>query len=202
MRRKNRKSARKVAGDRPTDIGHGRLGERVRQLRVRRGWSLESLADASGVSRSMLSQIERDQTNPTLYVAFRIAQAFDLTLGELVETPNATSCFHVIRADDHAYHFRSGENYRIRTLSPLNLEKDVEFYELRLPRDGALRSAAHFEGTREFLTVQKGCVRVESGADSEVLREGDSVSYRADRPHAIVNQGKREAVVFLVDTFC
>lgn len=201
MRRKERKPLRKTSAG-STDIGQGRLGERVRQLRVRRGWSLESLADASGVSRSMLSQIERDQTNPTLYVACRIAQAFNLTLGELVETPSASSCLSVIRADDHAYHFRSGENYRIRTLSPLNLEKDIEFYEVRLPRDGALRSAAHFEGTREFLTVQKGCVRVESGDDSEVLREGDSASYRADRPHAIINNGQREAVIFLVDTFC
>jgi len=58
---------------------------------------------------------------------------------------------------------------KIRTLSPLNLEKDVEFYEVQLKEGGALRSAAHFEGTREFLTVQKGKVRVESADDSEEL---------------------------------
>ena len=185
----------------PANTKMSRLGERVHHLRVRRGWSLESLAGASGVSRSMLSQIERDRTNPTLAVAFRIAQAFDMTLGELVESPGATSSINIIRADDHAYQYRSDENSRIRTLSPLNLEKDVEFYEVRLQSGGALRSAAHFEGTREFLTVQKGQVRVESGADGEVLREGDSASYRADLPHAIVNAGKREAVLFLVDIY-
>ena len=107
----------------------------------------------------------------------------------------------VIRADDRAYHYRSDRNCRIRTLSPLHLEKDVEFYEVQLQPGGALRSAPHFEGTREFLTVQKGRVRVESAGDTETLAPGDSVSYRADVLHAIVNSGRTEAVIFLVDIY-
>jgi transcriptional regulator with XRE-family HTH domain len=177
------------------------LGGRVKQLRTERVWSLEALAKASGVSRSMLSQIEREQANPTLAVTLRIAQAFGMTLGELIEMPGATSSVSVIRADDRAYHYRSDKNCRVRTLSPLNLEKDVEFYEVELQPGGMLRSAPHFEGTREFLTVQKGQVRVESANDSESLRPGDSASYRADVPHAIVNTGKGEAIIFLVDIY-
>src|SRR5258706_11895993 len=110
----------------PDAIGR-HLGTRVKELRTGRGWSLESLANASGVSRSMLSQIEREQANPTLAVTLRIARAFSLNLGELLETPHATSSVTVIRANDHAYHYRSDAHCRIRTLSPLNLEKDVEF---------------------------------------------------------------------------
>jgi len=177
------------------------LGNRVKRLRSERGWSLEALANASGVSRSMLSQIEREQANPTLAVTLRIARAFSLTLGELLETPNAASSVNVIRANDHAYHYRSDAHCQIRTLSPLNLEKDVEFYQVALKPGGALRSAPHFEGTREFLTVQKGQVRVESANDSEILHPGDSASYRADVPHAIVNTGKGDAVIFLVDIY-
>jgi mannose-6-phosphate isomerase-like protein (cupin superfamily) len=135
----------------------------------------------------MLSQIEREQANPTLAVTLRIARAFGLSLGELLEMPGAASSVTVIRADDHTYHYRSDQDCRIRTLSPLNLEKDVEFYEIRLQPGGALRSAPHFEGTREFLTVQRGHVRVESGGDSVDLNPGDSGSYRADVEHAIVN---------------
>ena len=173
------------------------LGGRVRQLRTDRGWSLEALAQASGVSRSMLSDIERDRANPTLAVTLRIARAFGLSLGDLVETPGATSGITVIRAEDRAFHYRSDRDVRIRTLSPLHLEKDVELYEVQLQAGGALRSAPHFAGTREFLTVQKGQVRVESAADTETLGTGDSASYRADVPHAIVNAGRGEAVVFL-----
>lgn len=178
-----------------------RLSARLRELRAERGWSLELLAGASGVSRSMLSQIEREQANPTLAVTLRIAQAFGMSLGELVEEPNASSSVTVIRATDRAYHYRSDEHCRIRTLSPLNIERDVEFYEIRLSPGGALRSAPHFQGTREFLTVVQGSVRVESGSDTETLHAGDSASYRADVPHAIVNIGQEEAVTFLVDIF-
>jgi transcriptional regulator with XRE-family HTH domain len=174
------------------------LGGRVRHLRTARGWSLESLASASGVSRSMLSQIEREQANPTLAVTLRIAHAFGLSLGELIEMPGAASAVNVIRADDHAFHYRSDKDCRIRTLSPLSLEKDVEFYEVRLQPGGALRSSAHFEGTREFLTVQKGHIHIESADDAEELAAGDSASYRADVRHAMVNAGKSEAVVILI----
>ena len=185
----------------PADAVSSHLCRRVKQLRDERGWSLDSLSKACGVSRSMLSQIERNQTNPTLAVMFRIAQAFGMSLGQLVEMPGATSNVDVIRVSDRAYHYRSDKDCEIRTLSPLHLEKDVEFYEVTLQPGGALRSSPHFEGTREFLTVQKGSVRVESADDAEDLQPGDSASYRADVPHAIINLGRSAAVIFLVDIY-
>jgi transcriptional regulator with XRE-family HTH domain len=175
------------------------LGKRVKKLRGDRGWSLEELASVSGVSRSMLSEIEREKANPTLTVTFRIARAFGLTLQELIESAEASaSKIQVIRASDRAQVFRSDKQHEIRTLSPLNLEKDVEFYEVRLRPGGALRSQPHFEGTREFLTVEEGSVRIESDQDTDELTKGDSGTYRADVAHAIVNTGKADALVFLV----
>lgn len=200
MSEKRAKPRKESKGQTPENISR-HLGARVKQLRKLRGWSLDALANASGVSRSMLSDIEREQANPTLAVTLRIAQAFGMPLGDLLETPGATSAVTVIRADDHAYDYRSDRFCRIRTLSPLNLEKDVEFYEVQLQPGGVLRSAPHFEGTREFLAVQKGQVKVESANDSETLNPGDSASYRADVPHAIVNVGKGEASIFLVDIY-
>ena len=193
-----RSTSKTRPGAEPAEAISRHLGGRVKALRGGRGWSLEALAAASGVSRSMLSQIEREQANPTLAVTLRIARAFGLTLGELLEMPGAGSAVTVIRADDHAYHYRSDKDCRIRTLSPLNLEKDVEFYEVRLQLGGALRSSPHFEGTREFLTVQRGKLRIESAADAEEVEAGDSASYRADVPHALVNIGRTEAVIFLI----
>lgn len=174
------------------------LGRRVKKLRSDRGWSLEDLATASGVSRSMLSEIEREKANPTLTVTYRIAQAFGLNLQDLIETAEAASNIQTIRANERAQVFRSDKQCQIRTLSPLNLEKEIEFYELTLRSKGELRSQPHYEGTREFLTVEEGSVRVESGSDHEDLGKGDSGTYRADVPHAIVNTGDQDAVVFLV----
>lgn len=182
----------------PEEIGEF-VGRRVKKLRADRGWSLEELATASGVSRSMLSEIEREKANPTLTVTFRIARAFGMTLQELIESAEpSASKIQVIRAVDRGQVFRSDKQCEIRTLSPLNLEKDVEFYEVTLRPRGALRSQPHFEGTREFLTVEEGSVRIESDKDVEELTKGDSGTYRADVPHAIINTGKGSALVFLV----
>jgi transcriptional regulator with XRE-family HTH domain len=192
------KSKTPASAGQPADAITRHFGQRLKHLRQERAWSLESLAGSSGVSRSMLSQIERQQANPTLAVALRIARAFGMSLGELVEAPGASPQVHVIRSNDRAFHYHSDDHCDIRTLSPLHLEKDVEFYEIRLKKGGALRSAPHFQGTREFVTVAHGHVRVESAGDGDALSPGDSASYRADVPHAIVNTGTDEAVLYLV----
>jgi transcriptional regulator with XRE-family HTH domain len=174
------------------------LGRRVKKLRADRGWSLEELSSVSGVSRSMLSEIERERANPTLSVTYRIARAFGLSLQDLIESADSASSIQVTRANDSAQVFRSDKQCEIRTLSPLNLEKDIEFYEVRLPLDGALASQPHVDGTREFLTVKEGGVNLQSGNFTESLGKGDSATYRADVAHSIANSGKREAVLFLV----
>ncbi len=173
------------------------LSQKVRDLRGGRGWSLEAMSAACGVSRSMLSQIERGEANPTLAVTVRIAHAFGVPLGDLVEAADSSS-IEVVRADDRRFHYRSDEECEIRTLSPLQLEKDVEFYEVLLKPGGVLRSAPHFRGTREFLTVERGKVRIESADDTTELARGDSASYRADVPHALASVGRGETVLFLV----
>lgn len=181
-------------------IGKALCG-RVAELRKKKGWTLDEMSAACGVSRSMLSEIERGRANPTLVVAYRIAQAFSMSLGELVEAPAATHRVEVIRADDRTYHFRSDRTCRIRTLSPLHLEKSVEYYEIVLRPGGALRSEAHFEGAGELLTVERGLVKVVCSDDAAELKTGDSAHYPADVPHAIENIGQEEAVVFLVVTY-
>ncbi len=88
--------------------------------------------------------------------------------------------------------------HKIRPLSPLHLEKDVEFYKVQLQPGGEFRSEPHFKGTCEFLTVQKGNIRVEWADDSADLNRADSTNYPSDVSHAIINNGRGEAVVFLV----
>jgi transcriptional regulator with XRE-family HTH domain len=189
------------AGASDADAASGHLSRRVAELRRKAGWSLEQLSAACGVSRSMLSQIERHKVNPTLVVALRIAQAFGTSLSDLLDMPGASPAIEVIRAGDRAYHFRREGSCRIRTLSPLHLEKSVEFYEITLRPGGVLSSEPHFAGTSEILTVQQGTVRVRSGKETCELKAGDSAHYAADATHAIENTGRGEAVAFLVDVY-
>lgn len=125
----------------PPEHGGQLLCDRVIALRKKRGLTLDQLASACGVSRSMLSQIERGRANPTLAVTLRIAQAFGLSIGDLVDQPWTASTIEVVRGDDATHLFRDDRECRIRTLSPLHLEKSVEFYELRIAPRAQLYSA-------------------------------------------------------------
>ena len=184
-----------------TDPLNQQVCDRVKSLRKKHNWTLEQLASLCGVSRSMLSQIERGLANPTLGVAFRIAQAFGLSLADLVDSSRSTTRIDVIRAADHNYLFRDDSDCRIRTLSPLHLEKETEFYELVIKANGILESSPHFQGAREFLTVQKGNLKVTANNETTELSRGDSAHYPADVSHKIENIGRGEAVAFLVNIY-
>ena len=174
------------------------LVKQIAELRKKKGWSLEQLSETAHVSRSMLSQIERNRVNPTLMVALRIAHALGSNLSELLNIPDSSERIDVIQAGDTNYHFQRKEGCRLRNLSPLHLEKDVEFYELFLKPGMSLKSAPHAEGTREVLTVNKGSAHVTSGKMQCEITVGDSAHYAADVPHVIENRGKEDAVLYMV----
>ncbi|WP_050759374.1 helix-turn-helix domain-containing protein [Luminiphilus syltensis] len=178
-----------------------RLGQRVVEMRQNNGQTLDQLASASGVSRSMLSQIERGKANPTLAVTYRIAQSFGLSIGEMVDDPSLGSPIEVVHGSDPGNLFRDDEECRIRTLSPLHMEKNVEFYELVLAPGAALSSAPHFVGTRELLTVTAGRAAVVTEASESALNVGDSAYYRADVAHSVSNPGCEQLRAFLVVTY-
>jgi len=177
------------------------LCERVTDLRQRNNFTLDQLAAASGVSRSMLSQIERGQANPTLAVTFRIAQAFGMSIGELVDDPAATSTIEVVHGNDPNNEFRADGEVKIRTLSPLHMEKNVEFYELVIAPGASLISSPHFDGTRELLTIASGAAHLTAGETTRELGEGDSAHYRADVAHSIANNSIESLRAYLVVTY-
>jgi transcriptional regulator with XRE-family HTH domain len=173
----------------------------VRERRLRRRWSLERLSSASGVSRSMLSEVERGEASPTLELALAIARAFGVQLGEMIDGADGDGLLQVISHNDPTCDYRADADCHIRALSPLDADRRFEFYRLDVGRGGELRSKAHFVGVRELAYVEVGRVRVESGANHVVLTAGDSVTFAADVPHAIVNIGRARARVFLIDLF-
>ena len=185
-----------AAGDNEIAI---RLPEQLRKLRRARNLSLESLGSLAGVSRSMLSQIERGQANPTLAVTVRISRALGVSLDDIAGIyPDSASTIEVFRASDRSLDFRTDPDCSLRTLSPSRLWEDVEFYELTLAPGRSLTGAPHIRGTFEFVTVEHGVVVVSSGEKTEQLGTGDSASYPADIVHAIENRGKDTATAILV----
>lgn len=181
------------AGLGPPDSPHppdaAAVGARVKALREATGYSLRDLSERSGVSPTMLSQVERGSTSPTLAVASKIAAGLDLSLSQLLRLDEAP---HVVvgRAGEHRRHERAG--HRIEELTPPlpGLRADVSTHELDpgaitgTPGDAPM----HEPGSRETAVVLDGSVVLHFGSDEYVLGPGDSVTFDADLPHHFENR--------------
>ncbi|MDE1180282.1 XRE family transcriptional regulator [Paraburkholderia sp.] len=175
-----------------------RVGEQIQRLRSERKMTLDDLSRAAGVSKSMLSEIERDKANPTIAVAWRLTNALGVSLDSLFAPQKAPEAIAV--AGPHEIPTLSGHDakYQLRVWGPIELAGKFEWYELTLQAGGALVSNAHEPGTREHLTVLQGSIEVEAAGTTKRLKAADTARYVADEPHAIRNVGKGEARALLV----
>ena len=177
-----------------------RVGAALAVLRQSRALSLDELSRLAGVSKSMLSQIERAQATPTVAVVWRLANALGVPLAELLggATPAAAPAMDFVPAHA-APSLRSPDGLcELRILGPIELAGQFEWYALTVQPGGALESSAHEEGTREHLTVQSGALEVSAGPQTQRLKPGETARYAANQPHVIRNTGKTVASGWLV----
>ncbi|MEP7206376.1 MAG: XRE family transcriptional regulator [Casimicrobiaceae bacterium] len=178
------------------------VGHMLQSLRLARNYSLDELARSSGVSKSVLSQIERDRTNPTLGTLWRLAQALGVEIGDLLRTQTIPAGISILDEHNTPVLLSSDRRCTIRILGPIELTGRVEWYEMRFEARGALVSEAHEPGTTEHLTVLEGQLEVESGrrSDRALLGLGQTARYPADQPHAIRNPFAHRAVAIVIVT--
>lgn len=175
------------------------VGGTLQKIRTARGLTLDDLSRAAGVSKSMLSQIEREKANPTIAVAWRLANALGIGLGELL-TPNDQQEESIRVLEPHETPTLPGNHagYVLRILGPMDLAGKFEWYELTLASGGALKSSAHDPGTVEHLTLLSGAVELEVDGVRRMLEAGGTARYQADKTHAIFNNTEAEAKALLV----
>lgn len=161
-----------------------RLAVALRTARQARGLSLDGVAKLSGVSRSMVSQIERGESSPTVATLWNLTQALQIDFAGLMDS-GARTGIDVVRGAAAPVIAAHGQGVRIRILSPPDQVGAHEVYDLRLQAGGVLDSEAHAKGCREHLTVIEGSVEVAAGQDRQVLQTGDTARYSADQPHRI-----------------
>ena len=175
------------------------VGATLQRMRLERGLTLEDLSRTAGVSKSMLSQIEREKANPTIAVAWRLANALGVEIAELLSADvKKQDAIRILEA--HETPTLPGEHagYTLRILGPMELAGKFEWYELTLAPNGALVSAPHDPGTTEHLTLLHGSVELDVNEVIKKLKVGATARYAADLPHRIQNTGKSEAKALMV----
>jgi transcriptional regulator with XRE-family HTH domain len=176
-----------------------RLAKRLKEVRKSKGLSLETMANLSGVSRSMLSQIERGQSSPTVATLWSLTQALQVDFaGLLDDEAGSHSIREILRANRTPTIDSQGEGCRIRILSPPAQAGKLEVYEIGFTEDAALISEPHQVGCHEDLTVLEGSLEVVSGDETAQVFEGDTIRYAADCPHQIRTIGTPAKVILVV----
>lgn len=176
------------------------IGPRLHQLRKERGLTLDVLSVASGVSRSMLSQIERGQANPTLAIMWYLSQALGVELSEFVGGQRVERRGRIeLTAASFVPEIRTEDGQCVmRILSPAEKVGRTELYHLTMASGGELSSDAHARGSQEHLSVLTGELTVVSADTIATVGAGSIARYPVDVPHAIRNHTSQPAEALLV----
>jgi transcriptional regulator with XRE-family HTH domain len=179
-------------------VSSGRLGARVKDLRRERGLTLEELASRSGVSRAMISKLERGEKNPTLVIAARLAEGLGVSLSRLAGVEERREV--VVVPKERRMVLRDPETGFVRqSLSPTFAGRGVEFLRNVVPEGSTSGDfPAHRKGVEEHVVVEKGELRATLGGEEYLLREGDALFFEADVPHRFDNAGRGDCAYYLI----
>jgi transcriptional regulator with XRE-family HTH domain len=174
------------------------LAEELRRHRRRRDLSLEQLAALSGVSRSMISKIERCEAVPSTAVLSHLAEALDTTFSQLMAHEIEREIL-VIPAKLQPVLRDETTGFVRRCLSPVLPGRGIDWVLNSLPPGGTSGEfVAHRRGVEEYIYVLKGRLKAAIGDRSVTLQEGDSLYFQADAAHSFTNQGLTPCEYFLV----
>jgi transcriptional regulator with XRE-family HTH domain len=197
------KESRSEAG---SDL-NGRIAERVRDLRAARGLSLDALAAKSGVSRSMISVIERGESSPTAVVLEKLAAGLGVMLASLFDAPAAAAPARtgpVARREDQPQWQDPASGYLRRNVSPPGVPQPMQIVEVQFPPRGrvAFETGARDRLVHQQVWVLEGAIDITLGGECHRLREGDCLAMQLDRPtmfHNPTRKPTRYAVVIASD---
>jgi len=182
-----------------------RIAERVRELRAGQGLSLDSLATKSGVSRSMISLIERGESSPTAVVLEKLAAGLGVMLASLFDAPAAPQpSGPVARREDQPQWRDPASGYVRRNVSPPGVPQPMQIVEVQFPAGArvAFETGARDTRVHQQVWVLEGAIDVTVGVERHRLRTGDCLAMQLDRPtmfHNPTRKPTRYAVVIATD---
>jgi transcriptional regulator with XRE-family HTH domain len=168
------------------------IGHRVRHERQARGWTLDHLAQAAGVSRRMLVNVEHGDANPSVATLLKISDALGVGLPALVEPPHANP-IKVTRAGEGAALWTGAAGGRGVLVAGTEPPDVVELWDWTLGPGDRHVSEAHTPGTRELAQVQEGTITIDVADQLLTLGTGDAIAFPSDVPHAYANTGTQPA---------
>ena len=166
------------------------VGRRVREARTGRGWTLDRLAERSGVSRRMIVNVESGASNASIATLLRLASALQVSLANLVSGTQPGTRIDVTSAAERQPLWRGPQGGTGELLTAVGTPDMLELWEWTLEPEESYASEAHPRGTRELIHVRSGRLLLTVGDDVRELGPRDAASIMADAPHTYANGGR------------
>ena len=163
------------------------IADNFKKIREARKMSLDTVSRLSGVSKSMLGQIERGEVNPTITVLWKIANGLKITFTSFLE--KETKAAEIIHQHDIMPMVECGGLFINHPIFSFDEERRFEMYHIEMLPGCTFDSAAHLNGTEEYITVFAGEAVVLIDGREEALSTGDSIRFKADVAHGYRNTG-------------
>jgi len=163
----------------------GQLGKTIQRLRKAYNLSLSELAEQSGVAKSIISQIERNETNPTLATIWRLSQALDVSMERVLASVEEEPFIEKSTRVDTPVVMSEDGKCRLTIIGWIKTVEWLQWDDFHGEPGGVLESDPHQRGSLESLSILAGEVEVEVGGLLERASAGETLRYRCDRPHAI-----------------
>lgn len=162
------------------------IAANLNKLRTGRNLSLGQLADLSGVSKVMLSQIEKGETNPTINTLWKIANGLKVPYTKLIdEEPNPAI---VVRKSDCSEQMNEATNYRVFCYYTSTPRRNFEMFRVELDAHSSNESIGHSEKSQEYIYVTGGQLIISTKGIEYTLSEGDSICFDSSVHHTYRNQ--------------
>lgn len=163
----------------------GQLGKTVQRLRKAYNLSLSELAEQSGVAKSIISQIERNETNPTLATIWRLSQALDISIDRVLTTSDEEPFIDKSSKADTPILVSDDDRMRLTIIGWIKTVEWLQWYDVQADPGGFLDSDAHQRGSVECLSVLEGEFEVIIGDVVQTAKAGETLRYRCDRQHTV-----------------
>ncbi len=163
----------------------GQLGKTVQRLRKAYNLSLSELAEQSGVAKSIISQIERNETNPTLATIWRLSQALDVSIERVLASGVDEPFIDKSTRADTPLLVSDDGRMRLTIVGWIKTVEWLQWYDVQADPGGVLESDAHQRGSVECLSVLEGEFQVEIGDTIQTAKAGETLRYRCDRQHSV-----------------
>ena len=175
------------------------LARNLKTLREQQNLSLGQLAQSSGLSKVMLSQLEKGSGNPTINNILKIANALKVPYTALLDTLGSSAA--VVRGAELPVQASEDGLYRARCYYASNAERNFEWFQLYLEPGCRYTSIGHRARALEYLVVQSGEMAVEVGGRRYELGKDDSISFQSSQEHCYINTGAAAAVAHAVNYY-